>query len=374
MQVQAAVLRGVGEPLSVETLDLAPPQKGEVLVKLAAAGVCHSDYHVISGQAGHDLPVVLGHEGAGTIVSTGPEVEGLATGDHVVLSWIPHCDRCFYCENEQRHLCKSFLDPLWAGTMPDGTCRLSKDGAPVRHLSMLASWADHAVVPQESCVPIRKDAPFEVAALLGCAVTTGVGAALNRARVKAGSAVAVFGAGGVGLSVIMGAKLAGARQIIAVDAAPEKEALARAMGATGFLEAGAQAVAQVRAMTEGRGADYVFEAVGKVAVQEACLEAVRPGGSLIFVGMPGNDETMALPSASVIRDEKLVTGSIFGSAQTGRDFARFADLYLEGRLPVDRMISRRYRLEEINEACADMLTGRSGRGVIVFEEAGDGAS
>lgn len=374
MQVRAAVMRGVGEPLSLETLDLAPPRAGEVLVRLRAAGVCHSDDHVMSGQAWHDLPVVLGHEGAGIVVALGERVEDLALGDHVVLSWIPHCDRCVFCKHEQRHLCKAFQEPLWAGTMPDGTCRLSKDGAPVRHLSMLACWADHAVVPQESCVAIRRDTPFEVAALIGCAVTTGVGAAVNRAKLRAGSTAAVFGAGGVGLSVIMGAKLAGAARIIAVDAAPETEPLARDLGATHFLPAGPEASAQVRALTDGLGADTVFEAVGETALQEACLNAVRPGGTLIFVGLPGDDETMALPSAALTRDEKTVTGSIFGSAQTRRDFARFADLRQQGRLPIDRLVARRYRLDDVNEACADMLSGRGGRGVILFDGGDHGAS
>ena len=368
MDVKAAVLHEVGRDLVVENLDLEPPQAGEVLVEVRAAGVCHSDYHVMTGQSAHPLPVVLGHEGAGIVTAVGPDVTKVAVGDHVVLNWIPACGDCFWCRKEQSHLCKTYVGPLWDGTLLDGTCRLSRNGQAYRHLGMLACWAEHAVVPQESCVRIGKQVPFEVAALLGCAVTTGVGAVLNRAQVEAGSSVAVFGAGGVGLSVIMGAKLAGAESIIAVDTTEAKADLAKSFGATHYIMAAPQANEEIRSLTEGRGADYVFEAVGNTKLQEACLEALRPGGLLVLVGLPGNDETMELPSASLIRDEKTVTGSIFGSAQTERNFARYGSLFLDGRLPVDRLISRRYPLERVNEACAAMLSGEAGRGVIVFED------
>ncbi len=367
MQIQAAVLDKPGSDLIVETLELDSPKQGEVLVRLGAAGVCHSDYHVMSGRAGHDLPVVLGHEGAGMVVSVGEDVDRVVPGDHVVLSWIPFCGECFYCRHDKTYLCKAYLESLWAGTMPDGSCRLSRDGNDVRHLSMLACWADHAVVPQQSCIVMRKDIPFEVAALLGCAVTTGVGAVVNRAQVEPDSSVAVFGAGGVGLSIIMGARLARAAPIIVVDTCNSKEAMAHKLGATHFLLAGPRVVRQVKDLTAGRGADYVFEAVGNTKVQEICLQATRPGGMLTFVGMPGDDETMALPSAGVTRDEKTVTGSIFGSARTDRDFTRFAELYLKDELPIDALISRRYGLKGINQACRDMLQGGAGRGVVVFD-------
>lgn len=367
MEVRAAVLHDVGRELEIETLDLAPPQAGEVVIEVRAAGICHSDYHVMSGQSAHPLPVVLGHEGAGVVAAVGADVTKVAVGDHVVLNWIPACGSCFWCRKGQTHLCKTYAGPLWDGTLLDGTCRLSRDGKPYRHLGMLACWAERAVVPQESCVKIGKQVPFEVAALLGCAVTTGVGAVLNRAQVEVGSSVAVFGAGGVGLSVIMGAELAGADAIIAVDTTDAKAGIAKSFGATHFVQAGPQANREIQALTEGRGADYVFEAVGNTRLQEACLGAVRPGGLLVLVGLPGDEETMKLPSASFIRDEKTVTGSIFGSAQTERDFNSYGDLFLEGRLPVDRLISRRYPLEQVNEACSAMLSGELGRGVIVFE-------
>ncbi|MEL7116822.1 MAG: alcohol dehydrogenase catalytic domain-containing protein, partial [Pseudomonadota bacterium] len=200
MHVKAAVMRAPGAPLSVETLELAPPKRGEVLIRMRAAGVCHSDYHVMSGQAPHDLPVVLGHEGAGDVLALGEGVRDLAIGDRVVLSWIPYCGNCSFCGRDQTHLCQTYKTPLWAGTLLDGTCRFSSATGPVRHLSMLACWADHVVVPELSCVKIDPAVPHDVAALLGCAVTTGVGAVLNRAQVGAGQDVVVIGAGGVGLS------------------------------------------------------------------------------------------------------------------------------------------------------------------------------
>ncbi len=366
MKVHAAVMYGVGEPLRVEELELAAPKAEEVCLSMGAAGVCHSDYHVMSGQAGHDLPVVLGHEGAGTITAIGDGVTGLAVGDHVVLSWIPYCGECFFCEQDQTHLCQAYRTPLWDGTMLDGTCRFSNANGPVRHLSMLACWADAVVVPQESCVKIEKAVPFEVAALLGCAVTTGVGAAINRAKVAEGDKVAVIGAGGVGLSIIMGAKLAGAQQIIAIDASPEAEPKARALGATHFVDAKQDVGAAIQSLTE-YGADHVFEAVGKRALQRAAIEYCRPGGQVIFVGVDANDATIDLPSTGITRAEINVTGSIFGSCCTTRDFNAYGQHFLDGALPINQLIGRRYRLDQINTAIDDMLAGKPGRGVILFD-------
>ncbi len=366
MKVQAAVMYNVGAPLKVETLDLAAPKAGEVRLRMGAAGVCHSDYHVMSGQAGHDLPVVLGHEGAGTITAVGENVKDLQVGDPVVLSWIPYCNACFFCDHDQTHLCQTYKAPLWDGTMMDGTCRFSNAGGPVRHLSMLACWARHVVVPQESCVRIDKAIPFEIAALLGCAVTTGVGAVLNRAKVTRGDCVAVIGAGGVGLSIIMGAKLAGAEQIIAIDASAAAEQKARALGATHFVNAAQDVAGAIRALT-GHGADHVFEAVGKRALQRDAIAYCRPGGQVTFVGLDANEASIDLPTTEITRSEINVTGSIFGSACTTRDFKAYGQQFLDGALPIDQLIARRYGLEEINTAIGDMLSGKAGRGVILFD-------
>jgi S-(hydroxymethyl)glutathione dehydrogenase / alcohol dehydrogenase len=366
MKVKAAVFYEPGVPFSIEELDLAPPRGGEVLVRLAAAGVCHSDWHLMSGATKHATPVVPGHEGAGVVEAAGPGVSRVKAGDHVALNWAPNCGHCFYCLRDRPSLCTTYVGPLWAGTMMDGTTRLSKDGQPVYHFSSVACFADHAVVPEQTCVPLAKDIPLEVAALIGCAVTTGVGAVLNTARVQPGSRVAVFGAGGVGLNIIMGARLAGAGQIIAVDTSEEKGDLAQTFGATDMLINSPDVVGDIRALTEGRGADYVFEAIGIPAVQEQGLDAVRPGGTLVLVGISPMGSGTNLPGAIIARQEKTVTGSYYGTANTARDFPLFADLYRRGLLDLERLVSRTYALEQINEAYADMLAGRLARGVIRF--------
>ena len=368
LKINAAVCYGAHQPIVVEELLLQPPGPGEVLVKMAASGVCYSDYHVIAGHYEHNLPVVLGHEGAGVVAAVGDGVDTVAVDDHVVLNWLPSCGTCFFCERGSTHLCRHFQEPANAGTMLDGTTRMHKaDGTPVYQMSMISTWADAVVTPQQSVVKISPDVPLEVCALLGCAVTSGVGAVLNRAQVERGSSVVVVGTGGVGLSVIMGAKLAGAARIIAVDSNPDKAAVAESFGATDFVRAGDSMRSEVAALTGGRGGDYVFEAVGKVALQEACLDITRRGGSLIFVGLPGNDEHMRLPSASVTREEKWVTGSAFGSCCVERDLPMYADLFSQGRLPVDRLVSRRYALADINEAMDEMLAGQQmGRGVVTW--------
>ena len=367
IQTRAAVLHAVGQDLEVENLELLPPQNGEVLVKMHAAGVCKSDYHVMSGQTAHVLPAVLGHEGAGSVVAVGEGVSRARVGDHVVLNWIPYCGHCKVCRRDQTHLCRTFVEPMWEGTMLDGTCRLSKGGRPYRHLGMVACWAEYTVMPQECCVVVKKALPFEVAALLGCAVTTGVGAVLNRARVKPGASVVVFGAGGVGLSVVMGAYLADAAKIIVVDRSERKGDLAKEFGASEFVFADEAANQKIIDLTDGRGADYVFEAVGNTELQRSCLDAVCVGGMLVLIGLPGNHETMALPSAAITRDEKIVTGSIFGSGNADENFSQFGDYFLQGRLAIDNLVAQRFHLDQINQACEAMLGDEAGRCLILFD-------
>ncbi len=366
MKVKAAVFYEPGVPFAIETLDLAAPGPDEVLVRVAAAGVCHSDWHLMTGATRHATPVVPGHEGAGVVVGVGPGVGRVRVGDHVALSWAPSCGACFYCLHDRPSLCQTYVGPLWAGTMMDGTTRLSHDGRPVYHFSALACFADHTVVPEECCVVLDKGIPPTVAALIGCAVTTGVGAVLNTAHLRPGSSVAVFGAGGVGLSIIMGAKLAGASRIIAIDAHEAKGDIALAFGATDFLMAGPDTVAAIQALTEGRGADTVFEAIGLPAVQETCLAAVRPGGLVVLAGISPMGSVTNLPGAIITRQEKTVTGTYYGSANPARDFPLYAELYRRGQLDLDRLISRTYALEQINDAYADMLGGEIARGLIVF--------
>jgi NDMA-dependent alcohol dehydrogenase len=366
VKIQAAVFYGENIPFKVETLELAPPRTGEVLVKMAAAGVCHSDWHLITGATKYATPAVPGHEGAGIVEAVGDGVTQVRPGDHVILNWAPSCNTCFYCLNHQSNLCAAFVGPKWAGTMLDGTVRLSKKSEPVYHYSVTACFADYTVVPQQYCIPINKKVPLTVGALIGCAVTTGVGAALNKAQIRPGDTVAVFGAGGVGLNIIMGAKLAGAGCIIAVDRSEVKGNLAKTFGATEALLAGADTVEAIRSLTGGRGADYVFEAIDHPAVQEQCFEAVRPGGVLILVGIAPTGSVTNFPGAIIARQEKTVTGAYYGTANPVRDFPLYADLYLQGKLDLDRLISTTYPLEQINEAYADMLKGESARGIILF--------
>lgn len=368
MKVQAAVFYEQGIPFKIETLDLQDPQSGEVLVKVAAAGVCHSDWHLMTGATKHPLPVVPGHEGAGVVEAIGAGVTHVKPGDHVALNWAPSCGHCFYCLRGRPSLCQTYVGPLWAGTMMDGTTRLSKNGQPVYHFSALACFADYVVVPDVCCVPLSKDVPLEIAALIGCAVTTGVGAVLNTAKVEPGSSVVVFGAGGVGLSIIMGAKLAGASQIIVVDAYEAKRDIALGFGATDFLLNTLETNDTIRGMAGGRGADYVFEAVGIPALQEQSLDVTRPGGTAVLVGVSPMGSGTNLPGAIITRQEKTVTGSYYGTANTVRDFPLYADLYLKGKLDLDSLISKKYPLEKINEAYADMLRGEIARGVIVFDD------
>lgn len=366
MKTRAAVLYETNRPFEVEVLDLEPPRGGEVLVKVAAAGVCRSDWHLATGATQHPLPVVPGHEGAGVVEAVGAGVTRIRPGDRVILNWAPNCSTCFYCLNGSPSLCATYTEPIWAGTMMDGTPRLSKDGQPVYHYCALACFSEYAVVPQESCVPLREGVPFPVGALIGCAVTTGVGAVFNTAKAAPGSSVAVFGVGGVGLSVVMGARLAGAVPLLAIDTMAARAGIAKDLGATHFLTAGSDAPVAVRRLTEGRGADYVFDATGLPAVQEQCLDAVRPGGMVVLAGLAPMGTNTNLPGAIITRREKTVTGTYYGSAHPARDFPRYADLYLQGQLDLDRLITKTYTLDQINEAYADLIAGKLARGVVVF--------
>ncbi len=366
MKIQAALLRNAHEPFAIQQLDLQPPQEGEVQVQIKATGVCHSDWHIVSGDTPHPMPVVLGHEGAGIVESVGKGVKGIKPGDHVALNWAPNCGHCFYCLRDRPNLCTTLVEPIWAGTMMDGTTRLSLNGQPVYHYCALACFAERAVVPQQCCIPLPHDIPFSVAALIGCAVTTGVGSVLNTAKVAPGSTVAVFGAGGVGLSIVMGAKLAGAKQIVVVDRSQSKLDVAMGFGATEGVLAGDNAVNEIIGLTEGRGADYVFEAIGIPSVQEACFHAARPGGVIVFAGLSPVGTATNIPGAALTRQEKTVMGSYYGTANPARDFPLYADLYKRGRLDLDRLITKTYDLGQINEAYADMLSGSISRGVVLF--------
>lgn len=367
MRIHAALLLQANEHFVIEELELDEPRAGEVRVKIAASGVCHSDWHVATGTTRHPMPCVTGHEGAGIIESVGAGVTRIQPGDHVALSWTPDCGDCFYCRRGQPNLCETYTEPIWQGVMLDGTPRLHRlDGSPVYAYCGLATFAEYVVVPEQSCVPIRRDVPLATAALVGCAVATGVGAALYTAQVRPGDSVVVIGAGGVGLNVIQGAALAGATRIIALDAHPAKMEIARAFGATHALLNGPDTLTEIRALTGGRGAEHVFESVGLPHLQEAALEMVRPGGMLTLVGLSPMGTGTNLPGAVITRTEKTIKGSYYGSVSPQRDFPLFIEMYKAGQLKLDELVSRTYTLDQINEAYAEMLSGAVARGVIVF--------
>jgi S-(hydroxymethyl)glutathione dehydrogenase/alcohol dehydrogenase len=366
MKIKAAVLTAPNEPFRIEELDLAEPRAGEVLVKIKAVGVCHSDWHLVTGATKHPMPLVPGHEGAGVVEALGPGVDDLQVGDHVVLNWAPSCGKCFYCLRGRSNLCETYTRPIWAGTMLDGTTRLSWNGQPVYSYCGLAAFAERTVVARQSCVVIRKDIPFDAAALVGCAVATGVGAAVYTAGVRPGESVAVFGCGGVGLSVIQGAHLCGASPIIAIDTQLKKIWVAKHFGAQSAIVASDDVLAVIHHHTQGRGADHVFEAVGVPTVQERALECVRPGGTLTLAGLAPMGTTTNFPSALLTRQEKTIKGSYYGTVHAERDFPMLLDLYKSGKLNLDDMITRRYALEQINQAYLDMAAGELARGVVVL--------
>jgi Zn-dependent alcohol dehydrogenase len=371
MRIRAAVLERTGGTLAVQDVELAPPERGEVLVRLAASGVCHSDQNAIDGTAETPCPAVLGHEGAGVVEALGEGVTGVAVGDHVTLSWAPSCGRCGECIRDLPQLCQAAWPAMGAGALLDGTTRLSRNGERIHHYSLISSFAEACVVPERSCVVIPKDVPFDVAGLVGCAVTTGVGAVWNTARVRPGDRVAIVGCGGVGLSALLGAVAAGASEILAVDISEAKLGVARELGAThGVLWAGTpeETADAVREVTGG-GVDYAIEATGRPEAMTAAFLSTRNRGAAVLIGIPREDAVLSVPALTIPRMERRILGSIYGSARPERDFLTILDLYRRGRLPLDRLVSHRLPLEKIDEAFALMQAGEARRAVLDLEAA-----
>jgi S-(hydroxymethyl)glutathione dehydrogenase/alcohol dehydrogenase len=347
----------------VEEVDLDAPQTAEVMVELVGAGVCHSDYHFLDGHitASH-LPFVMGHEGAGIVREVGPGVASVSPGDHVIFSMDTMCGYCRNCTQGRPTLCETYGRSY---TLPDGTTRFSRDGVP--YYSMVATFSERTVVPADKVVRIRDDAPLEQVCLIGCAVVTGVGSVVNRAKVEPGSTVAVVGCGGVGLNVIQGARLLNASQVIAVDIREGALEFATKFGATHSVNATHQdAVARVKEITGGRGADYTFEVYGSAETVETAYAMARKGGTVVVVGIAPMGETAGINAVSLVREEKVLKGTYYGSARCHVDMPKIVDMYLSGRLDLDELITRRYSLDQINEAYEDLEAGGIGRGVIVF--------
>jgi Zn-dependent alcohol dehydrogenase len=366
VKISAAVLERTGGPLTLAELDLAPPGPGEVLVRLHASGVCHSDQNAIDGTSATRCPAVLGHEGAGVVESVGPGVTRVAAGDHVALSWAPSCGFCAECLRELPHLCSTAWPAMGAGGLLDGTTRLSRDGEPVYHYSFISSFAQATVVPERSCVPIPADVPFDVAGLVGCAVTTGVGAVWRTAGVRPGDRVAVIGCGGVGLSAVLAAAAAGAGCVIAVDVSEEKLDGAAQFGATdGVLWAGSpEATADAVREASGGGVDYAIEATGRPEAMLAAFLSTRTRGAAVLIGIPREDAVLPLPALSIPRMERRVLGSLYGSSRPERDFVLILDLYRRGILPLDRLISHRLPLEEVERGFELLRSGEALRVVL----------
>ncbi len=364
IRARAAVLRRTGAPLSIETVTLGPPAAGDVLVRVRAAGLCHTDLEAIEGQLAVPLPAVLGHEAAGEVAAIGPEVAGLAPGDHVVLSWNPHCGTCFYCGQGQPILCAPYLGNAARGFHFDGAPRLFCDAAPVHQLMYLGAFAEYCVVPAQCAVRIPAALPFDQAALIGCGVMTGVGAATRVAALRWGAAAMVIGCGAVGLSAVQGCRLAGAGHILAVDPNPARRALAARLGATATADP-TEAIAAARAATDGRGADVVIEAAGVPAGFALSVEAVRPGGQVIWLGKTGVDAQVPFRWGSLMQ-EKRITRSSYGGARPAQDFPLLAQAALDGRLDLGAMISARIGLAEIDAGFAALKRGETVRSVMLL--------
>ena len=363
--MKAAVLYEYNTPLVVEELDLDGPKAGEVLIKTGAAGICRSDHHFMTGHAKTILPTVLGHEGSGIVEEVGEGVTTVKPGDHVILSFVPNCGRCHFCNTGRPNLCD--LHASTPGTMFDGTIRLHKGDQRITHFGKVACFAERSVVPESGCIPVPKSVPLDVAALIGCCVTTGAGAAIFNAQVQPGSTVAVVGCGGVGLNVIQGSRLLNASKIIAVDVGEGQLEFAMKFGATHTVNASHQdAVTTVKEITGGLGVDYAFEVFGSAETVETAYSMARKGGDVVVVGIAPVGEKAGISAVSLVRDEKVLKGSYYGSARCHEDMPKMVDLYLSGRLNLDELITRRYDLDHINQAYDDLMGGGIGRGVIAF--------
>jgi S-(hydroxymethyl)glutathione dehydrogenase/alcohol dehydrogenase len=363
MQATAAILYEVKKPLVVEDVEVLEPGPHEVLVRWTANGVCHSDLHVITGDYPHPLPVVLGHEAAGVVERIGAGVETVAAGDHVCSSYIPSCGKCWYCIGGQPTMCALRDKPRWF--MLDGTPRFRRNGQGIHHFLQVSGYATHSVLPEESVIPIRKDAPLDVVCLVSCGVLAGAGPVFNRARVPPGASVAVWGCGGVGLNTIQAAHLVGAGKIIAVDVQKSKLGWAEEFGATHVVDASkGDPVARVQELAGRGGVDYAFEVVGTQKTIEQALSATHRGGTCVIVGVSPAGTRVSVDPGMFLQ-QRVLTGTSFGGGHQRTDVPMLIDLYMSGRYRIAELISRRLPLTELNHAFDLMLQGEVKRSVIV---------
>jgi len=373
MKIRAAVLDQLGlpapyaesQPLKIAEIDLDGPGYGEVLIRIEAAGLCHSDLSVIEGNRPRPLPMVLGHEAAGVVEALGPGVDDLEPGDHVVCVFVPSCGTCPSCAEGRPALCEPGAAANGAGVLLSGSRRLFRFELPVNHHLGVSGFAGHATVSRRSLIKVDRDLPFEHAALFGCAVLTGVGAVVNSARVTAGSTVAIVGLGGVGMAALLGAKAAGAERIVAVDLSPQKLDMALALGATDAFAADADAVPAIREATHG-GVEQAIELAGSAAALELAYAITRRGGAVTTGGLPSPKAVLHLPALSLAAEEKTIRGSYLGSCVPARDIPRFVRMFRRGVLPVDRLLSDRFELAEINTGFDRLREGKLVRGVVLI--------
>ena len=365
----AAVLYEAKQPLRIEEVRVLPPQAGEVTVRMKAAGVCHSDLHVMKGDLSMPMPIILGHEGSGVIEAVGEGVTSVEVGDHVILVWRGSCGKCEYCSSGRPALCDMGTAMRFTGLMPDGTTRFQNSaGESIRHYAGVSAFSSLATMPQASVVKIPKEFSFEKAALIGCGVITGVGAVERAAKVQPNSTVAVIGCGGIGLNIVQGARMAGARQIIAVDKFSRKEGDARLFGATDYVDINAgDPVQAIKDLTDGKGVDYAFEAFGSGKTAEQAFDATKKGGMCVMVGITSAADRAAINVNQLVYAEKTLRGSLYGSTQPRTDLLLLIGMHQSGRLMLDELVTKRYPLEGINEAYDALQRGEVARSLIVFE-------
>lgn len=366
--MRAVVLRTPGTPPALEDVVLAPPKRGELTVRIEAAGVCHSDLHYMSGELVAPLPLVLGHEGCGVVEELGPEPDGrIAIGDRVALLWRPRCGECAACLTGNPALCERGRVQASTGGLPDGTSRLSMpDGTPLHHLMGVSCFAQRVVVSASAVVRVPSGVPPEVAAISACAVVTGMGAVLNVVRRAAGGGILIVGAGGVGLSSVIGARLVGADPIIVADIDPARLDLARELGATHLIDSSAgDLVDEVMLVTEGDGVPWAIEAVGRQQTLESALDCVGAAGTLVAIGLGSSQSRFTVPINQLVQRQKRIVGSLYGSSNPATDLPRIFDLYVAGRLPLDALIGQRMPLADVNLAYDALLGGALGRGILV---------
>src|SRR6478672_11445171 len=366
---KAAIATAVGSPLEIVDIDVADPKAGEIRIQMGASGVCHSDLSVVRGVLPIALPAVLGHEGAGTITQLGEGVDHLSIGDHVVVSWVPQCGKCYFCEHDQGELCETGSMASMSGGLLDMTSRVSRDGTPISVMAASGTFAEEAIIPAIGAVKIDKDVPITAGALIGCGVLTGFGAAVNTASIRRGDTVAVIGCGGVGLNVIQGAKHAGAERVIAVDMVDGKLSTAQKFGATDVVNPNTDgdAVAKVMELSGGRGADVAFEVIGLGPTIEQTLQMTRRGGQAVIVGVPKFDVQLTIsPAMDLLVNEKQIRGWMFGSSNVHKAVPKDFDPYRKGDVMLDELMSAQITLDQVNQAMDNMGSGEIARSVIVY--------